>query len=69
MRDEARPDVLYYIEGFYNRRRLPSSLGYQSPEACEQLLRLPWIGDPEKLLECRAGRLSSKQLTGRLPMK
>ena len=36
-RDEASPDVFYYIEGFYNRRRLHSSLGYVSPEAYEQL--------------------------------
>jgi putative transposase len=36
-RDEARPDVFYYIEGFYNRHRLHSSLGYVSPEAHEQL--------------------------------
>ena len=36
-RDKARPDVFYYIEGFYNRRRLHSSLDYVSPEAYEQL--------------------------------
>ncbi len=36
-RDEARPDLFYYIEGFYNRRQLHSSLGYLSPEADEQL--------------------------------
>jgi putative transposase len=36
-RAEARPDVFSYIEGFYNRRRLHSSLGYLSPEAYEQL--------------------------------
>jgi putative transposase len=36
-RDEASPDVFYYIEGFYNRRRLHSSLDYLSPEAHEQL--------------------------------
>jgi len=36
-RDEASPDVFYYIEGFYNRRRLHSSLDYLSPEAYDQL--------------------------------
>jgi putative transposase len=36
-RDEARPDVFQYIEGFYNQRRLHSSLGYLSPKAYEQL--------------------------------
>jgi len=35
-RDEASPDVFYYIEGFYNRRRLHSSLDYLSPEAYER---------------------------------
>jgi transposase InsO family protein len=35
-RDEARTQVFYYIEAFYNRRRLHSSLGYLSPEAYEQ---------------------------------
>ena len=34
-RDEARLDVFYYIEGFYNRNRLHSSLGYLGPEAYE----------------------------------
>jgi len=36
-RDEARADIFYYIESFYNRRRLHSSLDYISPEAYEQL--------------------------------
>ena len=36
-RDEASPDLLYYIEGFYNRHRLHSSLDYLSPEAYEEL--------------------------------
>ena len=36
-RDQASPDVFYYIEGFYNRKRLHSSLGYLSPEAYESL--------------------------------
>ena len=36
-RDEARPDLFFYIEAFYNRRRQHSSLDYLSPEAYEQL--------------------------------
>ena len=36
-RDEARPELFYYIEAFYNRRRRHSSLGYLSPEAYERL--------------------------------
>jgi transposase InsO family protein len=36
-REEARPDLFYYIEAFYNRRRRHSSLGYLSPEAHERL--------------------------------
>jgi len=36
-RDEARVDIFYYIESFYNRRRRHSALDYLSPEAYEQL--------------------------------
>jgi putative transposase len=36
-RDEARPDLFYYIEAFYNQRRRHSSLDYLSPVAFEQL--------------------------------
>ena len=36
-RAEARPDLFYYIEAFYNRRRRHSSLDYLSPEAYENL--------------------------------
>jgi putative transposase len=35
--DEAKPDLFFYIEAFYNRRRRHSSLNYLSPEAYEQL--------------------------------
>ena len=38
-RDEARLDLFFYIEAFYNRRRRHSSLDYLSPEAYEQLYR------------------------------
>jgi transposase InsO family protein len=33
--EEARLEVLQYIEGFYNRRRLHSTLGYVSPNTYE----------------------------------
>lgn len=35
-RDEARRAIFDYLECFYNRRRLHSALGYQSPLAFEQ---------------------------------
>jgi putative transposase len=38
-RDEAKADVFFYIESFYNRRRRHSALEYLSPEAYEQLFR------------------------------
>ncbi|MBQ1367687.1 MAG: IS3 family transposase [Firmicutes bacterium] len=31
--DDVRKDLFYYIEIFYNRKRLHSSLGYMSPVA------------------------------------
>jgi transposase InsO family protein len=34
-RQEARQSIFEYIEVFYNRKRLHSSLGYQSPESFE----------------------------------
>ena len=36
-RDEAKADVFFYIESFYNRRRRHSAIDYLSPEAYEQL--------------------------------
>ena len=32
---EAKTDIFSYIEGFYNRKRRHSSLGYLSPEDFE----------------------------------
>ena len=37
-RDQARASIFEYIEVFYNRQRLHSSLGYVSPEAFEASL-------------------------------
>ncbi len=39
-RDEARLSVFEYIEGWYNRRRRHSTLGYRSPLAFEQVARV-----------------------------
>lgn len=36
---EAEKELFEYIEGYYNRQRLHSSLGYQSPEEFEKLNR------------------------------
>ena len=36
-RDEARTAIFRYIETFYNRRRLHSSLGYLSPKDFESI--------------------------------
>jgi putative transposase len=37
-RREAQRDIFEYIEVFYNRKRLHSSLGYCSPEEYESLM-------------------------------
>lgn len=34
-REEARRDLFAYIEGYYNRRRIHSALGYTTPEQAE----------------------------------
>jgi transposase InsO family protein len=35
-RESARIAIFEYLEGFYNRRRLHSSLGYRSPADFEE---------------------------------
>lgn len=37
-RAEARPDIVDWIEGFHNRQRLHSSIGYQTPVGAETSL-------------------------------
>lgn len=40
-REEAKQAIFEYIEGYYNRRRRHSSLGYLSPVAFEQTINCP----------------------------
>jgi putative transposase len=35
-KDEARRDLFAYVEGYYNRQRIHSALGYLTPEQAEQ---------------------------------
>ena len=35
-REEAKTDIFFYIEGFYNRRRRHSALDYMSPAEFER---------------------------------
>ena len=35
-REEARRDLFGYIEGYYNRKRIHSALGYLTPEQAER---------------------------------
>jgi putative transposase len=35
-RDTARHDLFFYIEGYYNRQRLHSALGYITPDEAER---------------------------------
>ena len=37
-RQDARRDLFAYIEGYYNRRRIHSALGYKTPEQAERQL-------------------------------
>jgi len=34
-RDTARRDLFAYIEGYYNRRRIHSAIGYITPQQAE----------------------------------
>jgi len=39
-RNQARRDIFEYIEIFYNRERLHSSISYCSPEEYEKMLKV-----------------------------
>ena len=47
-RAEAETDIFFYIEGFYNRTRLHSTLGYKSPLAYEEA----YLQQQSDLLAC-----------------
>jgi putative transposase len=42
-REEARRDLFGYIEGYYNRQRIHSSLGYLTPEQAERKAGQPSV--------------------------
>ena len=35
-RQQAKPEIFEYIEGFYHRQRKPSTLGYRTPHEFDQ---------------------------------
>ena len=44
-RGDARRDLFAYIEGYHNRRRIRSALGYRTPELAER--QMAETGDRE----------------------
>jgi len=40
-REEAQTKIFDYIEAFYNRQRIHSSIGYQTPVAFEKTIKVP----------------------------
>ena len=36
--EDAKRELFAYIEGYYNRRRIHSALGYRTPEQAERRL-------------------------------
>ena len=38
-RDQARLDIVDWIEGFYNRQRMHSAIGFQAPVTAEEILK------------------------------
>ncbi len=47
-REAARSAIFEYLEAFYNRRRLHSSLGHVSPKGYKDLMAKGWRGVAEK---------------------
>jgi len=48
--EQARSEIFSYIEGYYNRNRLHSSLGYKSPLEFEKELKFKNIRSSESLV-------------------
>lgn len=49
---QTRSETFSYIEGYYNRVRIHSSLGYQSPEEFEKLLKFNQQRSRRSLVSC-----------------
>lgn len=50
--EQARTEIFSYIEGYYNRIRRHSSLGYESPMEFEKQLKIKNIRRKESFLSC-----------------
>jgi transposase InsO family protein len=50
--EQARSETFSYIEGYYNRVRIHSSLGYRSPEEFEKLLKFNQQRSTRSSLSC-----------------
>lgn len=50
--EQAKSEIFSYIEGYYNRLRRHSSLGYSSPLEFEKQLKIKNIRRKENFLSC-----------------
>src|SRR3981081_2081157 len=66
-RDTARRDLFAYIEGYYNRQRIHSAIGYITPEQAEAISASPGVrvsgGRPRALGSATADR-NSRAMSG-----
>ena len=65
--DQARRDVFAYIEGFYNRTRLRSALGYRTPQKMELRAANPST-KAKKITRCSFAEYLQPDGIARLPL-